>query len=474
VGKMSDRKYAIAYYRKSIRVTGKKEEESIAYQKNKVHDYANRNNLTILNEYSDIGYSGATTERPELQQLLQYVEEKNVKIEELLVYSVDRLGRDLEGNIEVFQKILSHIGKVTFVSNKLSTGYEYFNTFFLLLTAFAEEELKVLHTRLNDGRRSKLLFHKNFDGNYPPLGMIKKNEDKSLVIATQKSTTNSEEIQNTEILKFIFHSYLFNKTLRQIARELNERYGNTRRGKEWTYKSVRYILSNPAYVGILRGTLQKKEHYLIEDANIQPVVDPLVYKAIQLKLQHESTGRKKKVLQRIPYFCLCSFCGGTLIEENSTLSCEKCETSTNKIKELLETAKSAFLQVIYNNINFEIEGIKVIKQYEIKAMKLYYQINQLVERKEVIQKRNNKRIEKMLHLNTSKLNKLLEEQVINNAVITYIKAHSDTQLKEKFLERMKNFLIKIPFVIFIDLVTMQMEVLFHKELFLDKGETVYE
>ena len=78
--------------------------------------------------------------------------------------------------------------------------------------------------------------------------------------------TTQEEIN---ILQTIYHSYLSGKSLRQIAKELNDRFGLTIRGCNWNCKSVRNILSNPAYISVLLGTLERTEHYYREDCMLK-------------------------------------------------------------------------------------------------------------------------------------------------------------------------------------------------------------
>lgn len=66
-------KQVIAYYRKSTEANGKGEEESVAYQQSRIHEYALDNGLTIVMEFIDV-----------------VVENSSVQIEEVLFYSIDR------------------------------------------------------------------------------------------------------------------------------------------------------------------------------------------------------------------------------------------------------------------------------------------------------------------------------------------------------------------------------------------------
>ncbi|MBO8176038.1 MAG: recombinase family protein [Bacillus sp. (in: Bacteria)] len=82
---------AISYCRKSIKVKGLSVHESVHYQQSANQQYAELNRLEIVKEYSDVGYSGKDTNRPELQEMLNDLKSRAVVADVLIVYSVDRL-----------------------------------------------------------------------------------------------------------------------------------------------------------------------------------------------------------------------------------------------------------------------------------------------------------------------------------------------------------------------------------------------
>jgi site-specific DNA recombinase len=155
----------IAYYRKSTKpINGRTEAESILYQKFSVEEHAKRYNKEIIKEYSDVAYSGTTVERPDLQRMLEDLRSGNVKAKELLMYSVDRFGRDLRENINTFTEIMKYVDVITFVDTGLSTTTESFRMYFLLQTGAAQQQRENLLKNLALGRRSKTLVTKAFTG----------------------------------------------------------------------------------------------------------------------------------------------------------------------------------------------------------------------------------------------------------------------------------------------------------------------
>lgn len=299
-------KTAISYCRKSIVVKDMSEEKSINYQQQAINEYAVQNGIEIIQQYNDIGVSGKNAERPELQKMLNELRTGVKNVDFLLFYSVDRLGRDLESNIVTMLEITKYVETVVSVSEQLASSAEYFKTFFLLQTSHAQTEREQLLLRMYHGRRAKVTNRKSFDGSFLPLGYIKSNlrgsiDKERLVPATEKNTDDYGEIQGLKIVKYIFNSYLLGSSLREIANNLNRYFGPTRRKAKWNHKSVKYILSNPIYVGTLKGTLSNTENYYIEDANVEAIVDPFAFQLINRRLELENTGRQKKsVLRHCP------------------------------------------------------------------------------------------------------------------------------------------------------------------------------
>ena len=109
---MTNKKCAI-YTRVSTDNQAEKEFSSCEAQEQKIKSFvASQNNWEVFKVYSDAGYSGATLERPALQQLISDL--KKEKIDIVLVYKIDRLTRspkDFYQLIEFFEQ-----SKIDFIS----------------------------------------------------------------------------------------------------------------------------------------------------------------------------------------------------------------------------------------------------------------------------------------------------------------------------------------------------------------------
>ncbi|MBH0169294.1 recombinase family protein [Fictibacillus sp. 18YEL24] len=83
-------KKAIAYCRKSTINNRLTEEQGVLYQLKSIEQYAEYHQMNIVKTYSDVGYSGRNTERPELQEMLFDLKTMKIEADVLLIYSVDR------------------------------------------------------------------------------------------------------------------------------------------------------------------------------------------------------------------------------------------------------------------------------------------------------------------------------------------------------------------------------------------------
>lgn len=458
------KKKVIAYYRKSTEANGKSKEESVAYQQEQVHQYASDHGYTIIKEFIDIGVTGVIDDRPELLSIYRYLEDYEEEVDEIFFYSIERFGREMIVNIDILQMIVEKIGKATFVREGLSSGSQHFNMLFLVYSGIAENDRENLLRTLKDGRRAKVLRYGNFDGNMPPLGYTVDSSTKKLTARQECFSTDELAIQELEIVESIYRSYLLGKSLRQIAKELNDCYGYTKRGCEWSYKSVQYILKNPAYIGVLTGVLEGTEHYYREDSNIEILIDPVIFSLVQKKLEYATTGRKRKTSVPTPTLMMCRYCGEVLVSIDGLIQCTKCASSrpaqsvlgsvANAVRDLLNMR-------IYGDMCDQLRK-KIILQYQIKSWKLESKLRELELRREQIRKSDIdvKSKQKMHSVNTKLMSDLKLEKEIVKGIINFFESVVGTFLGKKFMENVKNHLVKLPFITLVDLIDKKVELVF--------------
>lgn len=459
----------LTYSRKSIKVKGKTEKESILYQENELERYALNEEIKIIKHFNDIGYSGSNTNRPALQEMLTFLRTSPKKLNYLLIYSTDRLGRDLEDNLVIMDEILKYVDKVIFVKENLTSASESFWMLYPLFSGVAEDNRERLRQQFAGARYAKVIHMKYHHAGFPPIGTVSVN--KKLVGATERNTDDLSSMKGAMILKHIYYQCLMGDPLDQIAKSLAEMYGLTRRGKVWGYSSVRKILKNPAYISVLRGTLQRKIDYCIEDANVEKLIDPLIFEMVQQKLAHEGKGRPfKSSLTGNALFTLCLDCGTMLQYKKDILTCSMCHRSVS-VQEVSEVLiKESNKLLVQNDYQCLLERNKLIdvlrnnkKGYEDLYDEKTKRIKELEEYESTPK---NEKLLMMKKLNTEKFS-IYREKVVSEALIEFI---SETPLQdfEKYCNYDNRLLLQLPFVIVVDLNQQKsINVIFHREAFLN-------
>jgi DNA invertase Pin-like site-specific DNA recombinase len=467
-------KKAITYCRKSTSNKRLSEEQGVMYQMKSIEQYAKFNHMEIVKSYSDVGYSGRNTERPELQEMLYDLKTKQIEADVLLIYSVDRFGRDLKGNITTMFAIADLVKEVIFVTENFSSSSILFKPMFLTLTSHAQIEAEKLLKRMEDGRKAKIFNRKNFDGSWLPLGYVLCQENKKdykLYPAFPEYTDDFTQQLGLFQVQFIFYSFLLGKNTSQIADLLNEFFGYTRRGVPWTYKAVHYILSNPAYIGTLKGCLEQKLHFNLEDSNIVPIVEEHLFALVQMRLNNKMSH----VLNRYPTFNLCLYCGSSLIRFHpNTIGCNKCNFETDLSSIYKAIKEKMCVKIWQDESDIEDHLFRLKKKYELKIKKQTKRLSELKKRKTEIEKlalgNESVSFNKMLEINTHETAKKELEIQIDSEIFKVLNMDYFKSIMTKAVNTLPHEIIGVPYIIIVDFIDKKVDLYFHYPIFdLDKG-----
>ena len=223
------------YTRVSTDNQAEKEFSSCEAQEQKMKSFiASQSDWQVFKVYSDGGYSGASTERPALQQLLSDL--KKEKIDVVLVYKIDRLTRspkDFYQLIEFFEQ-----AKIYFISitERFDTSTPAGRLLRNIMLTFSQFERELTSERTKD----KLLERAKkgmCNGGLTPYGYMRR--DKKLVINTKES----------EEIKSIFETYIETSSLAKTYDYLKEQGIKNRLGKNFSKTNLGYILRNQLYIG---------------------------------------------------------------------------------------------------------------------------------------------------------------------------------------------------------------------------------
>lgn len=213
---------------------------SLPLQREAIEGYCKQHSLTLLKTYEDPGRSGATIERPGLQQLLADATER--KFQRVIVWRLDRWSRSLYQGLWLSKELLVHNIEVLSVSEPLNGHDPLSKAMRAIVQTFAELERETIKGRLWSGRRKRLEQGK-FAGGSVPFGYRLRNG--GLVIDPKAA----------EVVRLIFKLRADGLTYSKLAEEMNRRQIKAPSGGRWSPSSIHYTCNNAT----LRGNLKYGE-----------------------------------------------------------------------------------------------------------------------------------------------------------------------------------------------------------------------
>src|ERR1700691_1731441 len=219
----------------------------------------------IPDHYDDGGLSGASLNRPSLQQLLDEV--RDGKIDIILVYKVDRLTRSLADFAKLVELFDQHSVSFVSVTQSFNTTSSMGRLTLNVLLSFAQFEREVIGERVRD----KIAASKRkgiWVGGSVPLGYASVN--KKLVVIPEEAET----------VRLIFRRYLELGSIRDLVEDLDRKGIRTRRqilstgkprgGIRFGVGGLSQLLRNRFYIGEVayKGAIHPGEQEPILDRTL--------------------------------------------------------------------------------------------------------------------------------------------------------------------------------------------------------------
>ena len=274
---------------------------SIRGQTEKLKNYALLKEWDIYDIYADEGLSGKNTvDRPAINRLIDDI--KGNKINNVLVFKVDRLTRSIKNLMELVEIFDKYNCAFNSLTESIDTDTPSGRMFLKIIGIFAEFERENLITRVTLGLERKVkegyglsAFGKTSYGYDRPKG-------------EKVQTVN---IIEAKIVEEIFNLYLKeNKSMLQIAKILNDRKIPTKKNTgKWIASTIRVILNNPNYIGKVRYSMENEERYFEADGLHEKIIDDETFKFVQEKLSKNQKIFKTKRPREESYFCGVLYCG---------------------------------------------------------------------------------------------------------------------------------------------------------------------
>ena len=323
---------AFAYLRLSNEEAQGGESSSITNQRMIVQNYCKQNNITLVREFVDDGYSGGNFNRPGFKEMLKQLEQGKANL--VITKDLSRLGRDMrEASYYAEQFFPEHGIQYIAIADNFDTEHDNIMAPFL----FAMNEVY-----LRDGSRKvkDVLRNKRESGQYcacPPYGYRKDRENRHRLAPDEMTAP---------VVERIFRRAAAGDSSRKIALDLNtdgvipplkyrvlyrdefSEEGAARASDTWNYTTVKRILKNPVYLGhTLLGRSKKvsvkskkkvavpRDGWAVTENTHPPIVDEALFRRAQENLGRGSRNYRAYDHVRKSIFggvAVCARCGYSL------------------------------------------------------------------------------------------------------------------------------------------------------------------
>lgn len=293
------KKVRVAIY---VRVSTKEqalEGYSIGEQIDRLTKFAEAHDWMIVKIYTDAGHSGANTERPELQEMINDIQ--SGIIDKVLVYKLDRLSRSQKDTLELIENVfLKNNTDFESMTEKLDTSTAHGRAMIGILAAFAQLEREQIKERMSMGMEARMKEGKWRGGAQIPFGY-------DYEPALDKLVINEYEAM---IVKEMYDMFINGVNMYTISNRMTEK-GHTFRNGKIDQRNLRYLLKNKTYCGYMRykGEWLKGMHDpIISDEEFEKAQDRLA----DIKRRFDESGFKVGVAAtstNLTGLIFCAQCG---------------------------------------------------------------------------------------------------------------------------------------------------------------------
>lgn len=357
-------KGAVIYARYS---SERQTEQSIEGQLHKCYEYAKANDLTILETYIDRAMTGTNDRRTAFQQML-VDSEKKTSWDVVLVYAIDRFGRN---SIEVAlnKQKLKKNGKILISATQRTSenidGTKNLDGILLenVYIGLAEYYSAELSQKIVRGQYESLN-KGNYIGGPIPFGY--RVENKKIVIDEERA----------EIVREIFNEYVNGKRVPDIINALTDR-GIFYKGKPFVLNTVYSMIKSKRYAGI----------YYYKDKFYGNIYPPIITQDLLSKIQDLLKENQKGKNGKVEKFLLrnkliCGYCGKGIQGDSGTSKTGKimyyykcmgrkrthdCNKNINRKDALEKLVINSTLQLLNKPETISFIADQIIRQQKEKA-----------------------------------------------------------------------------------------------------------
>ncbi|HBG7256460.1 recombinase family protein [Clostridioides difficile] len=289
-------------------------DESIDAQIRAIEEYADKNDIKIVNKFIDRAKSATSDKRPAFQDMIKYCEADNTGISMVIVHKLDRFSRDKYDSAMYKQKLKVKGIRVVSVLENLNDSPESV-ILESVIEGMAQYYSANLAREVAKGQKENALkaLHNGGDA---PLGYD---------VAFDKTYLVNEE--EAQAVKIIFDMYVNGYSYSNIIDKLNDLGFLTKRKNKFGKNSLYGILSNEKYTGVYvfnktqrkgvngkrNGHKQKSEDEIIKvEGGMPQIIDKEVFIQAQEMMQKRKKApgsHKATTLYLLTGLIRCGECG---------------------------------------------------------------------------------------------------------------------------------------------------------------------
>lgn len=338
---------ACGYFRLSREDGDRAESDSIKNQKIFVRDYANKNNLPIIEEYIDDGFTGTNFNRPSFTRLMDDIHRG--KINCIIVKDLSRLGRNYIEMGRLISNILPSLGIRLIAINDNYDSIDEENTVSQIIVPFKnlindaycrDMSLKV-RSQLDMKRRKG-----KFIGSFALYGYIKDPKDRNHLLIDETAAGVVELIFNLKMDGFSTGRIVSKLSEYEIPTPLeykricgmnyNSGFRSGSKGK-WSPSTIDRILRNEMYTGTMIQGKRRKINYKIKHImNVDPsewykventhdaIVPKEIFETVQRILFMDTrTSPDNENVSVLAGFVKCGDCGQNMVRRSAVKNGKK-------------------------------------------------------------------------------------------------------------------------------------------------------
>lgn len=216
--------------------------DSVDNQFRMCRDYINyrfQNQIDSVEQYSDEDYTGANTNRPDLNRLLEDI--KTGCTDALVVYQLDRLSRNVRDFSNIYSLLEEH--NVMFISIKenIDTTTPIGKAMMYVTVVFAQMERETIAARVTDNMIG-LVKKGYWTGGNPPYGYLRE----TITVNGKKHVTIVPDPEGVAYVTWIFDTFLDNNySLQRMETAFRKQGIKTRSGAFFSTTQLHKILTMP-------------------------------------------------------------------------------------------------------------------------------------------------------------------------------------------------------------------------------------